>query len=210
MNPAPDVEGLDESHRPPNDMPEAVSILGSYRPMRSPGLITLNADNLTQFFWRIALDINRALPDIQWQEEDLYVLSEWVVDKTFWHERFHHSMDILRHLFNVQTFSSLHEEALAVAYSRYQLAEEHPRYRHNRIKGPQAVIWDEFMKLAYQYTSAGYRDWTQYGDLTSLKPGICDYLAPTRSNWLKSVRIPVSDMVFQLLPVENGYEERVA
>lgn len=109
MLPEPDVEGRDDDYGPINCHPKPASALGSYRSMHSPGRITLNKQNLTQLFWRLALDIEKALPQIHWTEGDLRKLAEWTVDKTFWHERFHHSMDVLRHLLDVQTFDSWHE-----------------------------------------------------------------------------------------------------
>lgn len=207
MAPEPDIEGHDDRTRRPSERSESVIVLGSYRPMRSPGLITLYQQNLTEYFWSLTVEIEKALRYVRWTENDLSKLAEWTVDQTFWHERFHHSMDVLRHLLDVQSFDCLQEEALAVAFSRYYLIQEHRRYRRRDLS--QVVIWDEFIKLAYQYRSPGYCDWVYYADPAALKAGICDYLSPNQVTMLKSVRVPVADMLFAWLPVETGFEERV-
>jgi len=209
MVPEPDVESRDDSCERSCESVENVSVLGSYRPMCSPGLITLHTKNLTQFFCRLTLEIDKSLPGIDWTKEDLNALADWTVDKTFWHERFHHSMDVLRHILNLQTFDPFWEEALAVAFSRYFLTEKAYGYRYRRNNSPQAVIWDEFIKQAYQYRSPGYRDWVYFSDPTALKSGICDYLTPKQIQLLKSARIPVADMLFAWLPVAGGFEEQV-
>lgn len=208
MSPEPDVESPDDHGQSIGSPAQSIVRLGSYRSMGSPGLITLYSANLTRFFWRLAIDIDRALSGLRWYADDLEALSEWVVDKTYWHERVHHSMDVLRHLFDVQSFDCVQEEALAVAYARYYLADEYPRYRYLQ-KNQQSVIWDEFLKQAFQYKSPGYKDWHLYADPEALKSGICDYLAPKHSRRLRSVRVPVADMLFELLPVEGGFEEQV-
>jgi hypothetical protein len=177
--------------------------------MRSPGVIKLNKNNLINFFWRVVLDIDTALPDWNWREDDLNILSEWVVDKTYYHERFHHSMDVLRHLFDVQSYDILQEEALAVAYSRYHLHDNDGRhYRQYRLSAGK-ILMNEFYRLAFCYTSPGYRDWQKYADVDALQSGVCEYLGLKNSTWLRSSRVPVEQMVFNLLLVEGGFEERV-
>jgi hypothetical protein len=182
---------------------EDIILLGSYTFMRSPGLITLYGDNLVSFFWRVALEIDREIPNIRWQLNDFEMLSEWVIDKTLWHERFHHSMDVLRHLFNVNTYHRLSEEALAVAYS----------YNYMSDKGcpnvKQCTIFGKFMSLAYQYTSPGYKDWKQFEDKKALELGICDYLSPNEAQELSGLEIPISEMVFSMLPVKNGFHQQL-
>lgn len=212
LRPEPDVEGIagtDERPREQGGDNAAPSVLGSYQAMRSPGVIKLNQHNLINFFWRLVLDIDATLPGWQWQKEDLELLSEWVVDKTYYHERFHHSMDVLRYMFNVQTFDRLQEEALAVAYSRYHLHDNNRHYyRHHRGSAGHILI-EEFFRLAFCYTSPGYRDWQQYGDKAALQSGVCDYLGLKNSTWLKASRVPVESMIFSLLLVDGGFDERV-
>lgn len=200
LEPPPDIEDLDEHTC-------GQILLGSYRPMRSPGIITLYNKNLINFFWRLVLEIDAALPGWNWREEELKILAKWVVDKTYFHERFHHSMDVLRHLFDVQTYDRLQEEALAVAYARNHLYEGN-RYRYPPSE-PQHVLLVEVLRLAFCYTSPGYRDWHQYPDLATLQTGVSQYLNIKNSTKLRSSCVPMEKMVFSLLLVKGGFEERV-
>jgi len=204
LRPSPDVEGREERPQEHGSDDNAPCVLGSYQSMRSPGVIKLNKNNLINFFWRLVLDIDTALPGWNWREEDLEMLSEWAVDKTYYHERFHHSMDVLRYLFDVQSFDSLREEALAVAYSRYHYRNINGGYRNKH-----SILLDEFFHLAFCYTSPGYRDWQQYGDVAALQTGVCEYLGLKNSTWLRSSRVSVEQMVFNLLLVDGGFDERV-
>ncbi len=209
LRPEPDVEGREERLRERDNDDCAPSVLGSYQAMRSPGVIKLNKRNLIQFFWRLVLDIDTTLPGWQWRKADVELLSGWVVDKTYYHERFHHSMDVLRHLFDVQTFDPLQEEALAVAYSRYHLYDRNDHYYHHRHRSDGHILLEAFFRHAFCYTSPGYRDWPHYSDIAALQTGVCDYLGLKNSTWLKASRVPVDSMVFELLLVEGGFEERV-
>lgn len=204
LSPPPDIDGDDEVSS--NRHPEAQKILlGVYYKMGRSGTIGLYKQNLENFFWRISLDISAQFPNWQWNEADLNSLCNWVVEKTFWHERFHHSMDVLRHMFNVQSFNSLNEEALAVAFSRYYLTQQY----HRRPKDDQRVLWDAFMVMAYEYSSPGYSEWRQFGDKASLKSGICDYLKLPATPQLNIARVSVADMLFDWLPVKTGFIEKV-
>ncbi len=150
LNPPPDIED-DKVHS------RHSILLGSYRPMCSPGIITLYATNLTNFFWRLVLEIDAKLNGWDWSEEELKMLAIWVVNKTYYHERFHHSMDVLRHLFNVQAYDSLQEEALAVAYAHYRLRIDNLSL--SRSRRPQFILLLEFLRLAFDYKSEGYCRW---------------------------------------------------
>ncbi len=204
LSPPPDIEGEDErcsSHH----YHAQRTLLGVYYRMGRCGTLGLYQENLEQFFWRILLEINAQFPYWRWTYADLNELSVWVVEKTYWHERFHHSMDVLRHLFNVSRFDTLTEEALAVAYSRYHLMQRYRRWPDEE----QQVLWDAFLTLAYQYRSPGYSEWRQFGDKSSLKSGICDYLDLPATAQLQIARVSVADLLFDLIPVKTGFIEQV-
>ncbi len=209
MSPPPDVLEADDPVHPWDKNSHPVSVLGDYQCMHSAGKIRLYTENLTLFFWRLALDIEQSLPGMRWNASELKVLTEWVVNKTYWHERFHHSLDVIRRLLAIHHIDIWHEEALAVAYSRYYLIEKTFNVRARQRNTELAVIWDVFIHFAFQYQSQGYRDWVHYSDLSALKTGICDYLAPKSSLMLKSARVPVADMLFKWLPVEGGFYEKM-
>ncbi len=205
MNPPPDVEG-DDDYSPRNITQTGNGILlGVYFQMRSPGILGLYRENLEQFFWRLTQEISHKVPNWRWSVADLNCLAQWVVEKTYWHERFHHSMDILRHLYNVKTFNTLHEEALAVAYSRFRLCQTERKL----CEVSRQILWDEFINLSFQYTSPGYCDWRNFADKASLKTGVSDYLRVSKNQWLKTARVPVADMIFAMLPVNGGLDEMV-
>ncbi len=217
MRPPPDVDRGDEcAHDHCRCEHDASRILlGSYQ----AGLLTLYGNNLTSFFWRLVLDIDTALPNWNWRQEDFKILAEWVANQTYYHERFHHSMDGLRLMFDVQPFDNLIEEALAVAYSRYSIRQDACNKRLDlNVSGKRVlkrevpaerVLGEEFLRLAYCYTSPGYRDWRQYANLAALQTGVCDYLGLKNRTKLKSFRVPVEQMVFNLLQVEGYFEEQV-
>lgn len=169
LRPPPDVLEQEHPDEPFYGWDKSVTCLGYYRLMGRPGRIVLMQDNLLHFFLRLTLEIDQYLSGWRWQQADFDSLVEWVVNKTYWHERFHHSMDVLRYVGNVRRFDRLQEEALAVAYSHYYLNQKYRAYRrpiHN-----QSVLWAAFLHLAYQYTSPGYRDWRLFADEPGVKKG---------------------------------------
>jgi len=221
MCPPPDIDRLEElthGYGSSDDYDSSI-LLGSYQSMHSQGIVTLYSSNLTNFFWRLVLDIDAALPTWNWRQEDFKILAEWVANQTYYHERFHHSMDGLRLMFDVQTFDNFMEEALAVAYSRYSLNQDAWNKRRdlnvsvkrvlNREAPAERVLRGEFLRLAFCYSSPGYRDWQQYADVAALQTGVCDYLGLKNRTKLRSFRVPVEQMVFNLLQVEGDFEERV-
>ena len=102
-----------------NPHPEVVKnegddILGLYRPMSSPGQITLRWDSIGSLFWHTVLDMQRQ--PLYMERRDLEPMATLVVQKTYVHEGFHHFADVARRLFGGQ-YDRDREEALAVACS---------------------------------------------------------------------------------------------
>ncbi len=204
LSPPPDIDAEGEHCFGHHQHAQGI-LLGVYYRMGHSGTLGLYEENLEQFFWRILLEINAQFSHWRWSYADLKELSVWVVEKTYWHERFHHSMDVLRHLFNVNSFNTFNEEALAVAYSRYHLTHHYRRWPEE----DQQVLWDAFLALVYRYSSPGYSEWRQFADESSLKSGICEYLNLPATTYLNTARVSVTDMLFDLIPVKTGFIEKV-
>jgi len=131
----------------PPDVGEDVNhsiLLGSYRPMASPGLITLYVRNLERVYWSIVREMARRLPGFPFHKQDLEFLVTFIVEKTWHHELFHHSMKVLRRLVNGQPYGP-QEEALAVAYSRKLLRESAYNSKIGRLG---KVVFNQAMEIA--------------------------------------------------------------
>ena len=191
----------------PIDVGEDVSVivLGSYRPMCSPGIITLNASNLHTFYWSVLKEISRLLPGFSFSRQDLEFLVDFIVEKTWHHELFHHSMEVLRLLVNGQPYLP-HEESLAVAYSRQCLREKPWNSKIGRLG---RVVLNHAMDIAFQGYSYPYNDWHRYDSPERLCRGIVDLLQPAQKGFLESAGIPVTDLFMRLIPIQDGFHERV-
>jgi hypothetical protein len=125
--------------------------LGSYHRMQSPGMITFYSKNLTHFFWYVILElINR---NHSFNKEMVLDISERIINKTLYHELFHHYTDFNRIYTDHRSHYNLEmEEALAVAFSRIYLGLEHV----------SSSLSTAFFEIAYNYSGQGYRDWINY------------------------------------------------
>jgi hypothetical protein len=146
------------------DMPPDVGyelrgmVLGSYQPMKSPGVITLNQDNLMRFYWSVVREITRSLPGLPFSKQDLEFLVDFIVYKTWHHELFHHSMEVIRHFVNGQAYTP-DEEPLAVAYSRQCLRDNAWNSKVGRLG---KVIYNSAMEIAFDCYPLPYKDWLRY------------------------------------------------
>lgn len=130
---------------------------------------------------------------------------DFIVEKTWHHELFHHSMEVLRHLVNGQSFIP-HEESLAVAYSRKCLREKPWNSTIGRLS---KVIYNHAMTIAFQGYTYPYEDWPRYDSPESLHRGIVDLLQPNQQIFLESSGVPVADLIVRLIPIQDGFHEQV-
>ncbi|WP_295407187.1 hypothetical protein [uncultured Thiocystis sp.] len=86
--------------------------------------------------------------------------------KTHQHELFHFHCDVLRQLLGGQ-YHRLHEEALAVAWSRLKIIEQPWNSRIGRMN---RVFYHQLLDAAFAYRSPGYRDWVLLPDATRFSP----------------------------------------
>jgi hypothetical protein len=199
VNPKPDIES--EGPLKGRD------VLGSYRPMRSPGVITLYPQNLSNFFWSMIKSCYRKARINFITRPDMERVLHLVVTKTYQHELFHFGSDVLRTLF-ASNFDPFKEEALAVAYARQQilLSRANGNSQIGRLDG---VIFHTVLREAFQYRSLGYREWVNFSDEWDFKQGLLDYFSPGGYQFLRQNNVPVEDLLYPVLGRVSGYLERV-
>lgn len=171
------------------------SILGCYYSMRSPGKVVLFTGNLKRFFNGLLREVLKVTPYVT--KNDLTAAARLVVIKTWQHELFHFDCNVLRIMFGVQQ-DSIKEEALAVAWSRMKIAEEHKVW-NTSIGRMSGVVYGVLMDKAFQYRSPGYRDWHLFGDEASFKAGLLDYLHPPQKAFLVQSGVPLPELVYAML-----------
>lgn len=179
-------------------------LLGLYRPMRSPGTVLLFCDNLELFFWSLIREISLTVTFIT--PADLSAANEIVVSKTYYHELFHYDCDVFRQLFG-NGRDPLKEEALAVARARYLIEQERGKWA-TKIGRMNGVVYGKLMDLAFDYHSAGYRDWRQYASEQAFRSGLMEMCGSAMSNRLESNGVTVDGLLFSSLGnMAGGYQE---
>lgn len=208
-----DVPALDDLLHPDSDVeiegfiPDKMDILGTYTPMRSPGVVTLRRRALRNFFWSIVRELLHRKLGAFITPADLERISAFIVKKTYYHEIFHFNSDVLGMLFNRQLEKNT-EEALAVAYSHLMTAAERAS-SNTQLGRANAVLFNHAFELAYRYTSPGYQDWVHYADVIRFKNGLLDYMKPNNYQKLQSNGIAVEDLLYDMLGKPQGFVERV-
>ncbi len=129
-----------------------MNTLGTYRRMRSPGLITINIDNMQIFFWSIICELS-CKNRYTFTREKIEELARLCILKTLYHELFHHFTDVQSYISRNFRYDYFTEEALAVACSRHMVGFEAQN---------NTPFVSDFLNLAYSYTIPGYRDWVDY------------------------------------------------
>ena len=149
LNIETDIPNMDRPNtQQPVSLDDHKNYLGSYRRMNSKGVISLNADNLQVFFWSIIFELACKQRYI-FTKEKIEELAMLCIEKTLYHELFHHFTDVHSYVLNRFQYDYCTEEAMAVACSRLLVGFE--------SKSNQAYVSD-FHELAYSYNSRGYRD----------------------------------------------------
>jgi len=170
-------------------------LLGLYRPMRSPGTVLLFGDNLDLFFCSLIREISKTVVFIT--PSDLAAASEIVVNKTYYHELFHYDCDVFRHLFGCGR-DTLKEEALAVARARFLIEQERGKWA-TKIGRMNGVVYGKLMELAFDYRSAGYRDWRLYASEQAFRSGLLKMCGSAMTNKLESNGVAVDGLLFSSL-----------
>ncbi len=184
---------------------DSSNLLGSYRPLSSPGVVTLYFDNLQIFYWSVVREMDRRQPGFSYFKQDLEFLASFIVAKTWHHELFHHSIEVLRQLVRGVKFDP-EEEALAVAYARQSLRAAK---WSSQIARMGKVMFNLAMEIAFDGYPAPYSNWTKYDSPERLNKGIVDLLKPSGRILLESSNVPVGDILASLIPIEYGYVDQV-
>lgn len=179
-------------------------VLGSYRPLASPGIVTLLAGNLQRFYWSIVKEMTLRLPGFPFPRQDLEFLAAFVVEATWHHEVFHHSMEVIRRLTAGQPYAPT-EESLAVAYSRQCLRQSKWNSNIGRLG---RVMYNLAMELAFDGYRAPYDQWPLFDSPERLQQGIVDLVKPSEQPLLTSSGVSVSGLIWRLIPVHDGFVER--
>ena len=200
MNPDPDVIDRETT------LKEKRSLLGSYRPMRSPGEINLYRNNLRDFFWSLISSISRLGHPVT--KPDLRAGLWLTIIKTYNHEIFHYYCDVLHKLFG-GSYVALEEEALAVAWSRLKILHDQKDGR-TTISNMAPNIFNLIIAHAFQYKSPGYIDWQKYPDEQCFKKGFGQYIHPPNYNFLQVSDVLIDDLLFAMLEkINHGFDENL-
>jgi hypothetical protein len=190
MHPEPDTsEGLVVVDEPD------IYVLGRYYRMQSPGRVILYKRNLKIFFDTLIHELFKRTQYIT--RSDLSAAARLVALKTYQHELFHFDCNVLRIMFDSNPDLFL-EEALAVAWSRIEIAKERKAWQ-SAIGRMNGVIYGILMELSYKYGSPGYRDWTCYADEISFKNGLARYMKPQEYDFLIDNGVNIPDILFSML-----------
>jgi len=160
--------------------PEAVSgegeeLLGSYQPMSSPGVVTLEWRNIGSFFWHVVLRLHQERRVIR--RQDLRPLCMLAVHKTYWHEIFHHVADVARHLFG-GAFDRDSEEPLAVASSYLKMTAIRQHGGDAGIRGLDLELFGAFRSRIFVFNAWPYSRWGDYKLRASFVEGLVEYFRP--------------------------------
>ncbi len=173
---------------------EGEELLGSYRPMHSPGRITLHQDALMAFFWHV---VGRMLRDgFSFWPDDIKKLVSLTVNKTYSHERFHLFCDIQSQLVPefAQRKDREKEEALAVAFSRLSVERERAKWQ-SQVGRIAHTHYSRFLELVFDFRSPGYRDWKQFSSEQLFNDGLVDYVDPPHAKRLAADGVPIADFL---------------
>ena len=183
------IEGM----RPhPEEVLSAESdVLGSYLPMRSPGVITLHWQSIGSFFWHTILDMQ--CHGLYMEQPEVEAMAHVAVLKTHSHEVFHHFCDVARCLFG-NAHDRLNEEALAVACSHHDIVEMRAEWRSKPAR-LSSLLYRELMRRIYAYRSPGYRDWVLFQTRPDFEQGLVQYLGPPSTAFLQRSGIDVATML---------------
>jgi hypothetical protein len=162
-----------------------MNTLGTYRRMRSPGLITINIDNMQIFFWSIICELS-CKNRYTLTREKIEELARLCILKTLYHELFHHFTDVQSYITRKFRYDYFTEEALAVACSRHMVGFEAQN---------NTPFVSDFLNLAYSYTMPGYRDWVDYKSDEQFLLKLSEYI---------EIIDPLSQMGQEITPISES------
>lgn len=188
------------------ESPESLSILGTYRWMASPGLITLYQGNINAYWRSLIRHALRQFPFITVKDAE-FVL-ELLVHSVNQHERFHYVCDFGRRLFGGR-FDRWHEEALAVAWEWHWLRSQAWNSSYGRLHPTLRRI---IVQAMFDHRAPGYRDWRQFAGLTAFQNAITAYVWPIASQVFAGTPLNFGAWMVTHVPDDRNraWEERIA
>lgn len=189
------------------EAPDDLVLLGTYRWMHSPGLITLYRRNI-EIYWKSLLRHAQYQYPYLTRKEAERVL-QLVVLSVYQHERFHYLCDFSRRLLG-GPFNRWHEEALAVAWEWHWLRTQD---RWNSFYG---LLHPALRRLVVQalftHHSPGYRDWRLFANHTLFLYALNTYLYPAGAQTFAGTRFNFAAWALAHIPDDDnpGWEEQIA
>ena len=185
---------------------EALSLLGTYQWMASPGIITLYRGNIQAYWKSLIRHAQRQYPFITMKDSERVL--QLLVYSVYQHERFHYVCDFCRRLFG-GSFDRWHEEALAVAWEWQWLKSQD---RWNSFYGlMHPTLRRIVVQAMFDHRSLGYRDWRQFADRTAFHDAVTAYLYPASAQIFANTAFNFAAWAVTHVPDDNNraWEEQI-
>ncbi len=185
---------------------EALSLLGTYQWIASPGMITLYRGNIEAYWKSLMRHGQRWYPFITVKDGERIL--QLLVYSIYQHERFHYVCDFCRRLFG-GSFDRWHEEALAVAWE-WQWLKSQDRWNsfyglmHPTLR--RIVVQDMF-----DHRAPGYRDWRQFANQNNFYDAVTAYLYPASIQTFNGTSFNFGAWAVAHVPDDNNraWEEQI-
>jgi hypothetical protein len=210
FNDAPDLEVF--SDRVPDsgesfpEHPDSLVLLGSYRWMGSPGLITLYRGNIEAYWKSLIRHAQRRFPFITTRDAERVL--QLVVYCVHQHERYHYVCDFCRRLLG-GSFDRLHEEALAVAWEWHWLRAQD---RWNSFYGiMHPTLRRIVVQAIFSHRAPGYRDWRRFANLSDFHDAVTACLYPLSAQSFAGTAFNFAAWALAHVPddANRAWEERI-
>lgn len=183
-----------------SDDPSKYSVLGTYRWMASPGMITLYSRNIEAYWKSLLRHANRQFPFITTKDSERVLIM--LVRSVYQHERFHYLCDFCRRMLGNSTFDRWHEEALAVAWESHWLKSQSSWNTFYGLMHPtlrRIVIQDLF-----DHHAPGYRDWRQFANRQDFHDAVTAYLYPANAKFFAGTAFNFAEWALTHVPDDNN------
>lgn len=188
------------------EQPDALAVLGTYRWMRSPGLITLYRGNLEAYWKSLLRQVQHPYPYLTRQEAERVL--QMVVVLVYQHERFHYVCDFSRRLLGGR-FDRWHEEALAVAWEWHWLRGQNHWNSFYSLLHP--ALRRLVVQALFDHRAPGYRDWRQFANHGVFLDALNVYLDPAGAQTIAGARFNFAAWALAHIPDDAypGWEEQI-
>ena len=188
------------------EQPDGLAVLGTYRWMHSPGLITLYRGNIETYWKSLLRHAQRQYPYIT--RKDAERVLQLLVLSVYQHERLHYVGDFCRRLLGGH-FDRWHEEALAVAWEWHWLRGQD---RWNSFYGMlHPTLRRLVVQTMFDHQSPGYRDWRQFANHAAFLDALNAYLYPAGAQTFGGTRFDFAAWALAHVPddANPAWEEQI-